>query len=73
MDSASPTETARAQESKKRFTKADGSKVAKLAILAANAVRNVDLHRTLELIEEIRAVREGSGAAAHAGSIRALR
>jgi hypothetical protein len=59
VDSASPTENAQSAESKKRFTKADGSKVAKLAILAGNAVRNVDLHRALELIEEIRAVGEG--------------
>ena len=48
-------------EPKKRFTKRDGSKVAKLANLAANAVRNADLHRALELIEEIRAVGEGQG------------
>jgi hypothetical protein len=63
VDSASPTENAQPPESKKRFTKADGSKVAKLAILAANAVRNADLHRALELIEEIRAVGEGRGTA----------
>jgi len=48
---------------KKRFTKRDGSKVAKLAILAANAVRNADLHRALELIEEIRVIGEGAPAA----------
>jgi hypothetical protein len=43
---------------KKRFTKREGSKVAKLAILSANAVRNADLHRALELIEEIRVIGE---------------
>jgi hypothetical protein len=48
---------------KKRFTKRDGSKVAKLAILAGNAVRNADLHRALELIEEIRVIGERAPAA----------
>jgi hypothetical protein len=62
-DSVSPSENSRLPDTKKRFTKADGSKVAKLAILAANAVKNVDLHRALELIEEIRLVGEGGGAA----------
>lgn len=62
-NSESPSENLLPTHAKKRFTKADGSKVAKLAILAANAVRNVDLHRALELIEEIRRVGEGGGAA----------
>jgi hypothetical protein len=48
---------------KRRFTKRDGSKVAKLAILSANAVRNCDLHRALELIEEIREIGEGGATA----------
>ncbi len=48
-------------------------KVAKFAILAANAVRNMDLHRALELIEEIRVEGEGSGAAALPARIRAPR
>jgi len=34
------------------------SKVAKIAILAGNAVRNADPYRTLELIEEIRVMCE---------------
>ena len=55
-NSESPTESLLPPQSKKRFTKRDGSKVAKLAILAANAVRNADLHRALELIEEIRVI-----------------
>jgi hypothetical protein len=55
-NSPSPTETLLPPAPRKRFTKRDGSKVAKLAILAANAVRNVDLHRALELIEEIQAL-----------------
>jgi hypothetical protein len=50
-------------QTKKRFTKREGSKVAKLAILAANAVRNADLHRALELIEEIRVICEEAPAA----------
>jgi hypothetical protein len=73
VDSPSPTENALPPESKKRFTKDDGSKVAKLAILAGNAVRNVDLHRALDLIEEIRAVGEGCGRESLPGSIRVLR
>ena len=73
MDSASPTENAQPPESKKRFTKADGSKVAKLAILAENALRYVDLNRALELIEEIRAVGEVGSGELLPSSIRVLR
>jgi hypothetical protein len=73
VDSSSPTENAPPPESKKRFTKADGSKVAKLAILAGNAVRNVDLHRALELIEQIRAGGEGSVVAGRGEAIRVVR
>ena len=62
-NSESPTESLLPPQPKKRFTKRDGSKVAKLAILAANAVRNADLHRALELIEEIRVICEGEPAA----------
>ena len=62
-NSESPTENLLLPKPKKRFTKRDGSKVAKLAILAANAVRNADLHRALELIEEIRVIGEGTPAA----------
>lgn len=72
-NSESPSESLLPTHTKKRCTKADGSKIAKLVILAANAVRNVDLHRALELIEEIRAVGEGSGAAVLPNSIRELR
>jgi hypothetical protein len=52
-------------QAKKRFTKRDGSKVAKLAILAGNAVRNGDLHRAMELLEEIRTVGDGHAANLH--------
>jgi hypothetical protein len=54
VDSQSPTENKPAPQAKKCLTTEDGSKVAKLALLAANAVRNADLHRALELIEQIR-------------------
>jgi hypothetical protein len=63
-NSGSPTESLLPPQPKKRFTKREGSKVAKLAILSANAVRNADLHRALELIEEIRAICEGAPAEA---------
>jgi hypothetical protein len=62
-NSGSPTESLLPPQPKKRFTKRDGSKVAKLAILATNAVRNADLHRALELIDEIRVIGEGAPAA----------
>jgi hypothetical protein len=62
-DSESPTVSLLQPIAKQRFTKRDGSKVAKLAILAANAVRNADLHRALELIEEMRVICEGTPAA----------
>jgi hypothetical protein len=48
---------------KRHLTKRDGSKVAKLAILAANAVRNADLHRALELLQQILTIYEGASAA----------
>jgi hypothetical protein len=72
-NSVSPSKNLRPPDAKKRFTKADGSKVAKLATLATNAVRNVDLHRALELIEEIRAVGKGSCGEALPAPIRVLR
>jgi len=55
-NSGSPTESLLPPQPKKRFTKRDGSKVAKLAILAGNAVRNADLHRALDLIDQILAL-----------------
>ena len=57
-NSGSPTGSLLPQIPKRRFTKRDGSKVAKLVILAGNAVRNADLHRAMELIEEIRVICE---------------
>jgi len=45
---------------RRHLGKRECSKVAKLAILAANAVRNADLHRALELIEEIRVICDGT-------------
>ena len=48
---------------RRHLGKRECTKVAKLAILAGNAVRNADLHRALELIEEIRGICEGAPAA----------
>ena len=39
--------------------KVSGSKVATLAAVAANAVRNYDLSRALEVIEDLRRMGEG--------------
>jgi hypothetical protein len=61
-NSESPTESLLQPIAKRRLTKRECSKVAKLAILAGNAVRNADLHRALELIDEIRVICEGSPA-----------
>lgn len=36
-----------------------GSKVARLALVAANAVRDGDLHRAIEVLEEIHATATG--------------
>lgn len=63
-NSASPTENLLPPQPQKRFTNRDGSKVAKLAILAKNAVQNMDLHRALELIAQIQAIGEGKRPAA---------
>jgi hypothetical protein len=41
------------------MTKRSGSMAAKLAVLAANAVRNLDLARALELLGQIRARCDG--------------
>ena len=46
------------------MTKRRGSMAAKLAVLAANAVRNCDLARALELLEQIRASCAGEEARA---------
>ena len=61
-NSESPTESLLQPSAKRHLGKRECSKVAKLAILAANAVRNADLHRALELIEEIRVICEGAPA-----------
>jgi len=59
MDSHSPTENLLPITTTSDLSIPSGSKVAKLAKMAANAVRNVDLHRALELIEEITKIAEG--------------
>jgi hypothetical protein len=58
-DSRFPTEKPRAEVPTQRMAKRSGSMAAKLAVLAANAVRNWDLARALELLEQIRAACEG--------------
>jgi hypothetical protein len=59
-DSSSPTENRGAGSSKNRAVKVSGSKVAKLAAVAGNAVRNCDLHRAIELLEELQRMGEGT-------------
>lgn len=59
-DSDSPTERPGAPRHPRCLTKGNVSNVEKLATLAANAVRNADLHRALELLEEIRVICEGA-------------
>jgi hypothetical protein len=59
-DSASPTENRGAGSSKNRVVKVSGSKVAKLAAVATNAVRNFDLSRAIEVLEELRQMGEGT-------------
>jgi hypothetical protein len=59
-DSSSPTENREPRSSKKRVVTLSGSKVAKLAAVAANAVRNYDLSRAIEVIEDLRRMGEGT-------------
>lgn len=47
----------------RKFQISDGEAESPLAILATNAVRNADLRRALELIEESRVICEGAPAA----------
>jgi hypothetical protein len=57
--SSSPTEEGGKRIARKRVVMVSGSKVAKLAGIAANAVRNYDLSRALEVLEELRRLGEG--------------
>lgn len=57
--SSSPTENGSEGPSRKRAVKLSGSKVAKLAKIAANAVRNYDLGRAIEVLEELERLAEG--------------
>ena len=59
-DSSSPTETRGSGSVRNRVVTVSGSKVAKLAAVAANAVRNYDLSRAIEVIEEMRRMGEGT-------------
>jgi hypothetical protein len=53
-ESRSPTEKPKAQIASRSLTKRSGSKVANLAAMAANALRNYDVDRALDLLEQIR-------------------
>jgi hypothetical protein len=59
-NSPSPTETRGSRSVRNRVVTVSGSKVAKLAAVAANAVRNYDLSRAIEVIEELRRMGEGT-------------
>jgi hypothetical protein len=48
-----------ARISKKRVATLSGSKVARMATVAANAVRNFDLSRAIEVLDELRRMGEG--------------
>ncbi len=52
-DRPSPTEGEKGEAVLPRLTGRSGSKVAKLALVAMNAVRNGDLHRAVEVLEAI--------------------
>ena len=54
-DSQSPTENSKPQASSRSLTKRSGSMAAKLAIMASNVLRNYDVDRALDLLEQIRA------------------
>lgn len=58
-DSRFPTEKPRAEAPTQRIAKRSGSMAARLAVLAVNAVRNWDLARALELLEQIRTTCDG--------------
>ena len=58
-DSSSPTENRGTTSLKRRVVTLSGSKVAKLAALARNAVGNYDLTRAIEVLEELRRLGEG--------------
>jgi hypothetical protein len=59
-NSSSPTGAVANGIVRKRVVTVSGSKVAQLAGIAANAVRNYDLGRAIEVIEELRRLGEGS-------------
>jgi hypothetical protein len=58
-DSSSPTEIRTSTWSKYRVARVSGSKVAKLAAIARNAVANYDLHRALDVLDELKRLGEG--------------
>jgi len=58
-DSSSPSETGEARSSKNRVETLSGSKVARMAAVASNAVRNFDLIRAIDVLDELRRMGEG--------------
>lgn len=61
-DQRFPRENRRSAGSKNRVVRVSGSKVAKLAAIARNAVGNYDLHRAIEVLEELKRLGEGGEA-----------
>jgi hypothetical protein len=59
--SLSPTEKRGAGSARSRVVTLSGSKVARMAAVAANAVRNYDLSRAIEVLEELHGMGEPTG------------
>jgi len=60
QDSPSPTETRGSRSSKNRVVTLSGSKVANLAAVVANVVRNYDFSRAIEVVENLRRIGKGT-------------
>jgi hypothetical protein len=52
-DRASPTESEKAEAVSPTLTEERGRKVARLVLVAMNAVQNGDLHRAVEVLKDI--------------------
>jgi hypothetical protein len=59
--SPSPTETSTTEAQSRGLTKRSGSMSARLAVMATNALRNYDVDRAFELLEEIRVTCDPTG------------
>ena len=60
-NSSLPSETRGARAVKNRVVMLSGSKVARMAAVAANAVRNFDLSRAIDVLEELQRLGERRG------------